>query len=117
MSLQWPDAEIITVPGDLTFKPSYFWTIDNESFPVGIFIPKSIANSEQAWTALYSLESSPSFPHGHIQLAESDTDLIPFSRGAHIILVKDSPIELILPMLGSIRPETGECPIDEAIPV
>ena len=71
-------------------------------------MPSSIANFEHAFTALYNLESSPSFPHGHIQLADNDIDLIPFSRGAQIILVKDSPIEFILPIDGFIRPEIGE---------
>ena len=80
-------------------------------------MPSSIAKFEQAFTALYNLESSPSFPHGHIQLADNDIDFIPFLRGAQIILVRDSPIELILPIDGSIRPDIGEWPIDVAIPL
>ena len=71
-------------------------------------MPSSIANLEHALTASYSLESYPSFPHGHIQFADNDIDLIPSARGAQIILVKDSPIELILPMDGLMSPVIGE---------
>ena len=52
MSLQWAVAEIITVPGDLTSRLSYFWFIERESFPVGIFTPNSIAKLETDFTAL-----------------------------------------------------------------
>ena len=80
-------------------------------------MPSSMANLEHALTASYSLESSPSFPHGHIQFADNDIDLIPFARGAQIILVKDSPIELILPIDGLMSPVIGEWPIDVATPL
>ena len=79
-------------------------------------MPNSIAKSEQDFTASYSLESSPLFPDGHIQFADSDTDFNPSSKGAHIIFVNASAIEFILPFLGSIRPEIGECPMEVAIP-
>ena len=48
-------------------------------------MPSSMAKFEQAFTALYNLESSPSFPHGHIQLADNDIDFIPFRRGPNYI--------------------------------
>ncbi|MNE26543.1 hypothetical protein D3C81_1093400 [compost metagenome] len=52
ISVQFPAAEIINVPGAITFSPfGYFCFIDKESFPVGILIPSAIAKSEQALTA------------------------------------------------------------------
>ena len=85
--------------------------------PLITSLEKSIENSEQALTAWYNLWFSESLLAGHIQLADNDIDFIPFSRGAQIILVRDSPIELILPIDGSIRPDIGEWPIDVAIPL
>ena len=46
--LQFAAAEIITVPGEITSWSGYFCFIDKESFPVGTFMPKSIAKSEIA---------------------------------------------------------------------
>ena len=94
----------------------YFCFIDIESFPVGTFIPKSIQKSEHALTASYSLEFSPSLFAGHIQFAESETDFNPSFRGHQIKFVKASPIEFLLPDLGSIKLVNGECPIDVATP-
>src|SRR5690606_22553895 len=116
MSLQLPAAEIITVPGEITSSFGYFCFIDKESFPVGTFIPKSIANSETASTASYNLASSPSFLQGHIQFAERETDCSPSFKGAQIILVKDSAIAFLLPAVGLINPEIGEWPTEVAIP-
>ena len=39
ISVQFPAADIITVPGEITSSLGYFCFIDNESFPVGIFNP------------------------------------------------------------------------------
>ena len=70
-------------------------------------MPNDIAKSEHASTASYNLESSPSFPQGHIQFADRETEFILSLRGAHTIFVKDSAIEFILPIFASIKPETG----------
>ena len=90
--------------------------MESESFPVGTLIPKSIAKSETACTAVYKRASSPSFLHGHIQLADRETDASPSLSGAHTRLVKDSAILFLLPAAGSIKAEIGECPILVAIP-
>ena len=50
--LQLAAAEIMTVPGEITSLSLYFCFMERESFPVGIFIPKSIAKDEHASTAL-----------------------------------------------------------------
>ena len=73
ISLHSPTADIITVPGDSTSPSGYFCFIERESFPVGIFIPKSIANLEHSSTASYRRASSPGFLQGHIQFADKDT--------------------------------------------
>ena len=51
ISLQLAAAEIITVPGAITSPSGYFCFMDKESFPVGTLMPRSIANSEMAFTA------------------------------------------------------------------
>ena len=94
----------------------YFCFIDIESLPVGTFIPNSIQKSEQAFTASYSLEFSPSLLAGHIQFAESETDLNPSFKGDQIKFVNASPIEFLLPDAGSIKLVIGECPIDVTTP-
>ena len=86
------------------------------SFPVGILIPRSHANWLQASTALYRRASSPSFLHGHIQLALKETLFRPSVSGAHMIFVKASATESIDPAAGSIIAACGACPIDVAIP-
>ena len=116
ISLQLPAAEIITVPGDITSPSVYFCFIDKESFPVGTLIPKSIANSETAFTALYKRASSPSFLQGHIQLADRETLCKLSLSGAQIKFVRDSVIAFLLPAAGSINPAIGECPIEVATP-
>ena len=98
---------MITVPGAKTSPSLYFCFIDNESLPVGILIPKSMAKSEQAFTAQYNRSFSPGLLQGHIQFADKLTDFRPSVKGAHTILVRDSAIELILPLAGSISPVTG----------
>ena len=96
-------AEIMTVPGENTFVPSgYFWVIERLSFPVGMFIPSTLANSLQASTALYSRASSPGFLAGHIQLAESETLSSPFFSGAQMILVSASATDSTDPASGLI---------------
>ena len=111
-------AEIITVPGDKTFFPSeYFCVIDNESLPVGILIPRLIANSLISFTALYNLVFSPILLAGHIQLALNETFVIPFLIGAQIILLNDFNKENFAPFFSSINETIGENPIDEAIPL
>src|SRR4051812_21890062 len=102
MSSQLAPAEIITVPGAITSPSLYFCFIDNESFPVGMLIPKSIAKSEQAFTAAYKRASSPSFLQAHIQLAESETLFKPSFSGAQTIFESDSAMALRLPAAGSI---------------
>ena len=42
----------MTVPGAITSPSGYFCFIDKESFPVGILIPKAMAKSAHASTAL-----------------------------------------------------------------
>src|SRR5690606_8513146 len=116
MSLQCAAAEIMTVPGAITSSLGYFCFMESESFPVGTLMPKSIANLETASTASYKRASSPSFLHGHIQLADNDTDFNSSFKGAQIMLVKASVIAFLLPATGSINPEIGECPMDVAIP-
>ena len=116
ISLQFPAAEMMTVPGAITSSFGYFCFIERESFPVGILIPNSMANSEQPLTASYKRASSPSFLQGHIQFAESETLFNPSFKGAQTRLVKASPIEFRLPATGSIKALTGECPIEVAMP-
>ena len=112
-----PDAEITTVPGAYTFSPSgYFCTIDKESLPVGILIPKSHAKSEIDSTASYNLEFSPSFFAGHIQLAESEIDFKFSFIGAKTIFVNASAIANLDPATGSTNAGTGAWPIAVAIP-
>ena len=116
ISLQFPAAEIITVPGEITSLSAYFCFIDNESFPVGTLIPKSIENSDTAFTALYKRASSPSFLQGHIQFADNETLFNLSFKGAHIRFVSASVIAFLLPASGSINPEIGACPIAVATP-
>jgi len=101
-------AEIITVPGAITSLSAYFCFIERESLPVGTLIPKLIANSETASTALYKRASSPLLLQGHIQFAESETDFKPSFKGANTILLNDSAIAFLLPALGSISAVNGE---------
>ena len=75
-----------------------------------------MAKSAQAFTASYSLASSPSFLQAHIQLAESETLFKPSFNGAKTIFDKASPIEFLEPADGFIKAETGECPMLVAIP-
>ena len=64
-SITSPAAEIITVPGENTSEPSlYFCVMERESLPVGILMPRAMANSLAAVTAAYSLASSPGLPAG-----------------------------------------------------
>ena len=98
--MQLAAAEIITVPGDITSPSVYFCFIDKESLPVGTLIPKSIQNSDTAFTALYKRASSPSFLHGHIQFADKETEFKLSFKGAQIILVNASVIEFLLPASG-----------------
>src|SRR5690606_22023978 len=116
ISLQCPPAEIITVPGAIISSVGYFCFIDRESLPVGMLIPRAIANSEQPSTAWYKRASSPSFLQAHIQFADKETDFRPSSSGAQTMLVSASAIEFLLPATGSISAEIGECPIAVAIP-
>src|SRR5690554_417115 len=108
MSLQFPAAEIITVPGAITSSFGYFCFIESESFPVGMLIPSSIAKSEQPFTASYNLASSPLLLQAHIQLAESETLFRPSLSGAKTIFDNDSAIALRLPATGSISAVSGE---------
>ena len=116
ISLQCPAAVIITVPGEITSSFLYFCFIERESFPVGTLIPRAILKSLMASTALYKRASSPGLLQGHIQLADNEILFTPFSRGAQIILVRDSVIAFLDPATGSISPEIGECPILVATP-
>src|SRR6218665_401315 len=113
---QFPAAEMITVPGAITSSFGYFCFMESESFPVGILIPNSIANSEHAFTASYNRASSPSFLQAHIQLADNEMLFKPSFSGAKTMLDNASPIEFREPADGSIKAETGECPIVVAIP-
>ena len=109
-------ADIITVPGARTSFVGYFCFMDKESFPVGTLIPSSVANFDIDSTASYSLLSSPSLLHGHIQFADNETPLRPLLKGAQIILLKASVMLFLLPATGSINPEIGEWPIEVATP-
>src|SRR5436190_20365477 len=108
MLVQFPAAEIITVPGAITSSFGYFCFIERESFPVGILIPNSIAKSEQALTAWYKRASSPSFLQAHIQFADKETPLIPSLIGAQIMLERASAIAVRLPAPASIKAAIGE---------
>src|SRR5690606_8509983 len=101
-------ADIITVPGAIISPSGYFCFIERESLPVGILIPRAMANSEQPSTALYNRASSPSFLQAHIQLADRETDLRPCSSGAQTMLVSASAMAFLLPATGSISAATGE---------
>src|SRR5690554_7245626 len=81
MSLQFPAADIITVPGEMTSSSLYFCFMDKESFPVGTLIPKSMEKSETSFTAAYKRASSPSLFAGHIQFAERETLFKPSFNG------------------------------------
>src|SRR5690606_31772582 len=117
MLVQLPAAEIINVPGAMTFSPlGYFCFIDRESLPVGILMPNAIAKSEHPFTASYRRASSPSLLQGHIQLAERDTPCKPFLIGANTKLDKASAIALREPATGSTNAVNGEWPIVVAIP-
>ena len=114
--LQCAAAEMTTVPGESTSPSGYFCFIERESFPVGILIPKSIANSEIPLTALYKRASSPGFLQGHIQLADKETLVNSFSNGAQTILVNASVMAFLLPAEGSMSAAIGACPILVATP-
>src|SRR5690606_5984122 len=117
MLVQLPAAEIINVPGAMTFSPfGYFCFMDSESFPVGMLIPKAMAKSEQPFTASYKRASSPSLLHGHIQFAESDTPAKPFLIGANTKLESASATALREPATGSTSAVNGEWPMEVAIP-
>src|SRR6218665_2387965 len=116
MSSHWAAAEIMTVPGAMTSSPGYFCFMESESLPVGILMPRAMAKSEQACTALYKRASSPSFLQAHIQLADNETLFRPSFRGAQTRLERDSAMALRLPAASSIRAVNGEWPIDVAIP-
>src|SRR5688572_21235560 len=116
ISEQLPAADMITVPGAITSPFGYFCFMERESLPVGMLMPNWIANSEQASTASYSLASSPSFLHAHIQLAESDTLFRPSLSGAQTMLLSDSAMAVRLPAAGSTSAATGEWPMVVAIP-
>src|SRR5690606_29855914 len=111
MSVQFPVAEIISVPGAMTSLPfGYFCFIDSESLPVGILMPNSIAKSEQPFTASYRRASSPSLLQGHIQLADRETPAKPFLTGAKTRLDSASATALREPATGSTNAVKGECP-------
>src|SRR5690554_3267100 len=107
MSLQFPAAEIITVPGAITSPSGYFCFIDNESLPVGILMPNSIAKSEQPLTAWYNRASSPLLLQGHIQFADKEIPLNPFFIGAKMMLESASPMAFLLPASGSTNAVIG----------
>src|SRR5690554_6451823 len=109
--MQEPTVEITTVPGAITSSSGYLCFIERESLPVGIFIPKATAKSEQASTAWYNRASSPSLLQAHIQLAERLTPLIPSSIGAKTRLESASPMAFRDPAAGSTRAVSGECPM------
>src|SRR5690606_9843887 len=102
--------------GEMTSSFGYFCFIERESFPVGTLMPKSMENSETAFTASYNRASSPSFLQGHIQFADKDTLFKPSFKGAQMIFVNDSVIAFRLPATGSIKPEIGAWPMEVAIP-
>ncbi|MNV06279.1 hypothetical protein D3C71_966500 [compost metagenome] len=109
ISVQFPAAEMINVPGAMTFSPfGYFCFIDKESFPVGILIPNAMAKSEQALTAWYKRASSPSLLAAHIQLADREIPARPFLIGANTMLESDSAIAVLLAAAGSTKAATGE---------
>src|SRR5690554_2588473 len=116
ISLQFAAAEIMTVPGEITSSLGYFCFMESESFPVGTFMPNSIANCDTASTASYKRASSPSFLQGHIQLADKDTLFNPSFKGAQTTFVKASAMAFLLPALGEIKPDIGAWPIEVAIP-
>src|SRR5690554_186013 len=116
MSLQFPAADIITVPGEMTSSSLYFCFMDKESFPVGTLIPKSIEKSETSFTAAYKRASSPSLFAGHIQFAERETLFNPSFNGAQTRFVNASVMAFLEPMAGSIKAVNGECPRDVATP-
>ena len=114
--LQFPAAEIITVPGAITSSPGYFCFIESESFPVGILIPNSIAKFAQLSTASYNRASSPEFLQAHIQLAESETECMPSFKGAQTKFDNASPMAVLEPAAASINAATGEWPMEVASP-
>src|SRR5690606_29021313 len=117
MSVQLPAAEIIKVPGAITFSPfGYFCFIDKESLPVGMLMPNSMAKSEQAFTAWYKRASSPSLLQAHIQFADKETPAKPFLIGAKTRFDKDSAIAVLEAAAGSTIAATGEWPTVVAIP-
>ena len=91
----------MTVPGESTLSSPYFCVMESESFPVGILMPKAIAKSEAACTALYRRASSPSLRHGHIQFALSETPANLSLSGANTRLVSASAIAITEPAAGS----------------
>jgi len=97
----------MTVPGEYTLSAPYFCVMESESLPVGILIPKAMANWLAASTALYRRASSPGFLQGHIQLAERETLSISSFKGAHTRLVKASAMASTEPAAGSARAAWG----------
>ena len=89
--------------GDVTafFSPFSSQTvfIDMESFPTGMLMPRAGHRSiPTALTVSKSAASSPSWPAGAIQLADSFRSLISLIKLAAILVI-DSPI--------AIRPDAG----------
>ena len=111
-----PAAEIITVPGAITFCSPYFWVMERESLPVGMLMPSARANLEQLSTARYRAASSPAFLQGHIQLADRETDFSPSLSCAPEMLVSASAMESTEPLAGSMRAACGAWPMEVAIP-
>ena len=79
-------------------------------------MPKAIAKSEAACTALYKRASSPSLRQGHIQFALNDTLANLSVSGANTIFVNASAIAITEPAAGSTIATCGACPIEVAIP-
>ena len=109
MSLTWPPALTITVPGEIIFSPlGYCWLNDSESLPVGTLMPSAQQKLLSASTALYKRASSPFCERqGHIQFAESETLSRPSSKGAQTRLVSASDTDNTEPASGLARPACG----------
>ena len=81
-----------------------------------MLMPKEIAKSAQASTALYKRAFSPGLLQGHIQLADKLTADSPFSKGAQTRFVKASAMDIRLPAAALTKATAGACPIEVAIP-
>ncbi len=90
--------------------------MESESFPVGMLMPSSLANSEQASTALYRRASSPGLRQGHIQLALRETPCNPLVSGAKTMFVSASATAITDPAAGSIIATWGAWPSEVAMP-